>query len=85
MSQSPCAGCPPCCPGCIFDMQPAESASNATVLLSTTEYGCVRPDAGPLVKAGGKLGMMRGSGFHPVTESGVAFLRQSGNELASHC
>ena len=85
MSKSPCAGCPPCCPGCIFDMKAAGPTTKATVLLSTQEYGCIRPDAGPLVKSNGKLGMMRGESFHPVTERGTAFLRQSGNELAAHC
>ncbi len=85
MPKSPCAGCPPCCPGCIFDMKPAGPATNVTVLLSTKEYGCIRPDAGPLVIAGGTLGMMRSNEFHPVTQEGVKFLRQSGNELAAHC
>lgn len=85
MANSPCAGCPPCCPGCIFDMKPAGPALEATILLSTAEYGCVRLDAGPLVKSDGKLGMVRGDSFHPVTESGIEFLRQSGNELAAHC
>ncbi len=85
MPKSPCVGCPPCCPSCIFDMKPAGKPASPTVLLSTEDYGCIRPDAGPLVKSGGRLGMMRGSEFHPVTEGGIEFLRQSGNELAAHC
>ncbi len=85
MAKSPCAGCPPCCPACIFDMKPAARVASPTVLLSTEAYGCIRSDAGPLVKQGGRLGMVRGESFHPVTESGAEFLRRSGNELAAHC
>jgi hypothetical protein len=37
------------------------------------------------VLAGGVLGMMRAGSFHPVTQDGAAFLRESGNRLAEHC
>jgi hypothetical protein len=80
----PCGGCPPCCTSCVFDAKPAGPAAGATVLLSTERYGCIRPDAGPLVKHDGMLGMVRGTDFHPVTEGGAVFLRQSGNDLAQH-
>lgn len=53
--------------------------------MTKADYGCVRPDAGALVRAQGTLGMMRGGNFHPVTAAGAAFLRDSGNPLAAHC
>lgn len=81
---APCGGCPPCCPQCVFG-QPAKTAGPATVVVPKADYGCIKPDAGDIVKAGGVLGMMRGSTFHPVTAAGAQFLHASGNALAQHC
>ncbi len=82
---SPCGGCPPCCPKCTFSPTPAAQPARAVELVSKEDYGCVRPDGGAVVLAGGVLGMMRAGSFHPVTQDGAAFLRESGNRLAEHC
>jgi hypothetical protein len=86
---APCGGCPPCCSSCVFSPAPSKTLSRrrrVRVIVPAEEYGCVRPDGGPIVKAsGGSIGMMRHGGrFHPVSPEGAVFLRKSGNPLAQH-
>jgi hypothetical protein len=79
--------CPPC-DKCAF---PAGSRSVADtrvaqVLVSGADYGCVRKDGGELVQTeDGELGVLRSSGFHPLTEAGADFhRRQEGSPLAAY-
>lgn len=85
MANAPCAGCPPCCPACIFGAKAAKAPATTKTVLSKEAYGCIKPDAGALVLGDGMLGMMRGDNFHPVTQQGVEFLHTSGNELSAYC
>lgn len=87
MSNAPCVGCPPHCNDCVFSVIPDVNQLTATkaVVRSKEAYGCIRPDGGAVVLSNGKLGMMRNENFHPVTDRGAAFLKESGNQLALHC
>ena len=87
MKTAPCGGCPPCCNQCVFDNQATALASTIQpiIIVPAVQYGCVRTDGGDVVKADGILGMMRGENFHPVNLAGAAFLRATGNQLATHC
>jgi len=81
----PCGGCPPCCTSCVFTPEQQGSVkSDAVVVVSAKDYGCVRPDAGDLVVQDGALCQTRGGNVHPVSKFGMGFLRDSGNPLAAH-
>lgn len=82
---APCGGCPTCCKDCVFDAHPASKATPMQIIASKEAYGCIRPDGGAIVIQDRTFGMIRGEHFHPVTEAGAAFLRESGNPLAVHC
>ncbi len=82
MTTAPCRGCPCSCQDCIFDIN-GHIASPEETVASKEEYGCVRPDGGALVRSQGRLGMMRGDAFHPVTSAGAAFLLATDNPLAT--
>lgn len=82
---APCRGCPCSCNDCVFSPTPVSLAAGAKTVVSKDEYGCVRPDGGPLVVHNELLGMMRGEFFHPVTARGAEFLHRSDNALATYC
>lgn len=79
--------CPPC-DKCAFPEKSHSVADTrvAQVIVSETDYGCVRKDGGALVQTeGGELGVLRSSGFHPLTEAGADFHRlQEGSPLAAY-
>lgn len=81
---APCGGCPPCCKSCVFAQTGNPTVATARVVVAAEEYGCVH--GGAVVQdTAGELGLLRErTGFHPVTESGAAFLRRTGNPLAAH-
>ena len=83
---APCGGCPPCCDQCVFSPQSVTVSGRTvpTVVVEQAVYGCVRPDAGDVVRYGGSLGQMRAGAFHRVTDVGAAFLATTNNELAAH-
>jgi len=86
MKSAPCGGCPPCCNLCVFEKIPQRPANpHVTTVAAKANYGCIRRDGGDVVLAGGRLGMMRGDYFHPISVEGVAFLHSNGNPLGNYC
>ena len=78
---SPCGGCPPCCPQCVF--APAgEAQSHIEVVVPAATYGCVKGIGDIVTTPAGILGQVRDGVVHPVTPRGATFLRESGNALA---
>jgi hypothetical protein len=69
----------------VFSPDGSAPGDTPDTLMSRAEYGCIRPDGGAIVLSEGRLGMMRGAIFHPVTQSGAEFLRMTDNPLARHC
>jgi len=83
MKKSPCGGCPPCCKQCVFSSG-GEKTVISSVVVSAKEYGCVK-GFGDIVKdVKGRLGQIRGQLFHPISETGLKFLKESNNSLVEN-
>lgn len=80
---SPCGGCPPCCPQCVFAPE-GEAQSQIEVAVPATTYGCVKGFGDIVTDPGGRLGQMRDGKLHLVTPRGAAFLRETSNPLATY-